>query len=167
LHSFLLCSIHYRMELFHIGRKYPADDATSIAAREEINDEYGGLRGGWPLQCTEYATYRLKTKRGTEIKWPISDGRHGGEWGAIFKEYGTYPVSSEPKQDSIISFPALTCPDERITRFGHVAYVEAVYPDRSIKISEVNLAGDGIYNERVLPEHEWRDTCGANFIIFD
>lgn len=39
---------------------------------------------------------------------------------------------------------------------GHVAYVEAVFPDDTITISEVNFPDSGIYNERSLLKEEWK-----------
>lgn len=39
---------------------------------------------------------------------------------------------------------------------AHLAYVEKVFPDETIQISEADWPDRGIYNERVLVENEWR-----------
>jgi surface antigen len=39
---------------------------------------------------------------------------------------------------------------------GHLAYVEAVFPDERITLSEVNNPDHGIYNERTLTKEEWQ-----------
>ena len=38
---------------------------------------------------------------------------------------------------------------------AHLAYVENVFPDGTIQISEADWPDRGIYNERVLVEDEW------------
>jgi surface antigen len=53
-----------------------------------------------------------------------------------------------PKVGSVIEY---TFPDE----IGHLAYVEAVFPDESIVLSEANYPDRGIYNERTLGKEEW------------
>jgi surface antigen len=40
---------------------------------------------------------------------------------------------------------------------GYLAYVEAVFPDDVITISEANFPDAGIYNERSLTKEEWKD----------
>lgn len=38
---------------------------------------------------------------------------------------------------------------------GHLAYVDAVFPDDSLQITEANWPDEGVYNERVLVKEEW------------
>ncbi|MCR4286353.1 MAG: hypothetical protein NUW00_05660, partial [Candidatus Kaiserbacteria bacterium] len=40
---------------------------------------------------------------------------------------------------------------------GHLAFVEAVFPDDTISVSEVNFPDSGIYNERELSKDEWKE----------
>ena len=40
---------------------------------------------------------------------------------------------------------------------GHLTYVEAVFPDTTIAISEVNFPDSGMYNERQLTKEEWKE----------
>ena len=48
---------------------------------------------------------------------------------------------------------------------GHVAFIEAVYPDQSIQLSEANWPDRGIYNERVMVQEEWTK-LDPTFIVF-
>lgn len=40
---------------------------------------------------------------------------------------------------------------------GHVAYVESVFPDGTITISEIGPWKDGVYGERSLAQEMWRE----------
>jgi surface antigen len=55
-----------------------------------------------------------------------------------------------PKTGSILEY---VLPDGR----GHVAFVEAVFPDETINISETDYPEGGGYNERVMTQEEWRE----------
>jgi surface antigen len=48
---------------------------------------------------------------------------------------------------------------------GHIAFVEAVFPDGSVRLSEANWPCDGIYNERIMVEAEWKE-LNPTFISF-
>lgn len=152
--------------IFRLNVPNLANDAMAAVVRKEIGDEYGGGKNGWELQCTEYVTYRVKTKLGIVINWPVKTGRNGGKWGAIFQKYGTYPVSEEPKVNCAMSFTAGISTSAATNEIGHVAFVEEVFPDGSIKISEANWPRNGIYNERTLAKWEWKDKYKAQFSQF-
>jgi hypothetical protein len=151
---------------FKVGVPNLSKDAMTIAVRKEINDEFGGGKEAWELQCTEYVTYRVKTKLGVTISWPVKSGRNGGKWGSIFQKHGTYKVSSEPKANCAMSFTTGVSSNPAFNEIGHVAFVEEVYPDGSIRISEANWPRNGIYNERTLTKQEWRDKYKALFTNF-
>ena len=68
-----------------------------------INDEFGGGRKGYNLQCVEYAHYRVKIN-GHDIKWPVKSGRDGGKWAKIFQENNMYQVSSSPVIGAAVSY---------------------------------------------------------------
>jgi surface antigen len=40
---------------------------------------------------------------------------------------------------------------------GHLAYIEAVFPDDTVALSEVNYPDSGTYNERELSKLEWKE----------
>ena len=50
--------------------------------------------------------------------------------------------------------------------WGHVAFVEEVFSDSSINISEANLDNKGGFNVRKLTIKEWKDSYGGKFIDF-
>lgn len=143
-----------------------AKDALTVALRKEINDEYGGGKNGWELQCTEYVTYRVKSKLGVTINWPVKSGRNGGKWGAIFQKHGPYKVSAMPTAGTAMSFTTGISANQAVNEIGHVAFVEEVLPNEAIKISEANWPRNGMYNERVLTKAEWRDKYKAQFVSF-
>lgn len=135
---------------FSIGEANDIDDPNTIRLRAIINDEFGAGDIGLSLQAEEYILYKL-FRRGIEIKWPDIRPRTPGKWSEIFKGVEGVTISSIPKMHTVME---ITHPDE-MTR-GHVAYVEAVYPDGSVQISEANWPEGGIYNERVLVQEEWQ-----------
>lgn len=141
-------------------------DARTKAIRDSIGDMYGGGVNGWELQCTEYVTYRVQEVCEVLINWPVSSGRHGGKWGSIFLKYGTYPVFMTPRVHAAMSFTTGISSSAATNAVGHVAFVEEVYDDQSIKISEANWPRNGIYNERILTKSEWKDKYKAQFVTF-
>jgi surface antigen len=153
-------------DFFTVGTPHLHGDARTKEIRTAITDMYGGEKNGWELQCTEYVTYRVKMKLGIDITWPVTSGRHGGRWGAIFSQYKTYHVSTTPKVDCAMSFTTGISTIASVNDIGHVAFVEAVHHDGSITISEANWPRNGIYNERVLSKVAWKDTYKAQFIHF-
>lgn len=145
---------------FVVGEPNRRDSANTLAVRAVINDEFGGGRHKWDLQCTEYVQFRLH-QLGIDIDWPIRHSRNGGRWANIFAEHEKYRVLSEPKKHCAVSFT-----NGIIGGVGHVAVVERVNKDESIKISEANWPGEGMYNERVLSRPEWQDKYRGQFIAF-
>ncbi len=151
---------------FKMGMPNLANDPMTEIVRKEINDEYKGGVNGWELQCTEYVTYRVKTKLGVVISWPVKSGRNGGKWGTIFQTHKTYPVTAEPKKNCAMSFTTGISTNPATNEIGHVAFVEEVFSNGSIKISEANWPRNGIYNERTLTKSEWKDKYKTQFIQF-
>ena len=149
---------------FMIGAANPANGENTIKVRILIKDEFSGGRDGFCLQCTEYVAYKLQCF-GIRIKWPVKSGRDGGRWAEIFKTYDTYPVMEEPKAGSAVVFTSGFKTAEA-NALGHVAFVEKVYKNGVIRISEANWPTPGKYNERILSSAEWRDKYKGKFIIF-
>ena len=134
---------------FVIGERNEAEDPNTVRLRAIIHDEFSGGGAGLPLQSHEYVLYKL-TRKDLSISWPLIRPRKPGTWCDILKDTEGVTISAAPDSGSIIEF--LT--KENI---GHLAYVEAVFPDGSIQISEANWPDDGIYNERVLVKNEWQE----------
>ena len=138
-----------------------ANDSNTIKLRKIIRDQFGGGANSWDLQCTEYVHYRIQLM-GIIINWPNERPRHGGRWATIFKNSGRYKVSNQPRAGSAMSFTS----GLRNSNVGHIAFVEDVYENESIKISEANWPPPGKYCERVLTKAQWKDKYKGRFIDF-
>jgi surface antigen len=149
-----------------IGQSNPATADITKKIRKIINDVLDGAKNGYGLQCTEYVQYRVKTKLGIDINWPVSSGRNGGVWWKIFQDAGLYKILSEPKADCAMCFTAGISTDFATNAVGHVAFVEEVLPDGSVKISEANWPHNGIYNERTIAKDKWQNQYKAQFVDF-
>ena len=94
-------------------------------------------------QCTAYVINRLY---GLGRPVPGMMG-NANEWGAYAAQYGL-AVSNHPQVGTAVSFPAGVA---GASSYGHVGFVEAVYPDGSFQISEMNYAGVSGVNYRTIP----------------
>lgn len=149
---------------FRIGIANNARDPNTLKVRKIINYEFGLNFEEDELQCTEYVQYRA-LQVGINIKWPTKTGRNGGNWANIFETHGLYKVLNEPKAGCTMSFTSgFRTPV--MNRTGHIAFVEQVLEDGSVKISEANWPPPGKYNERVVSVSEWRDKYKCRFIDF-
>jgi len=149
---------------FKIGVANLANDNNTINLRKIINDEFGGSRNGWDLQCTEYTQFRVQ-QMGIAIKWPVDRPRHGGLWAGIFEKCGFYEVLNTPKAGCAMCFTTGFRTPEMNT-IGHVAFVEQVFNDESVKITEANWPPPGKYNERRVSKAEWQDKHKCRFVDF-
>lgn len=149
-----------------VGQPNLAATDTTKKIREAIKDVLNGAKNGYGLQCTEYVTYRVKTDLGIDIKWPVSSGRDGGKWGKIFQTAGVYKVLSEPKINCAMCFTTGISQDSKVNDTGHVAFVEEIFPDGSVKISEANWPNDGKYSERTIAKDKWLNQYKAQFVDF-
>ena len=130
-----------------IGEAYEAHDPHTERLRAVISDEFSYGDGDEPLQAEEYVTYKL-LRQSMVIPWPAVRPRTPGTWRTLLQDIPAVTISSDPSPRSVIEWQG----DAR----GHVAYVEAVFPDGTIQISEANYPDRGIYNERTMVESEWR-----------
>ena len=134
---------------FVLGEKNTAEDPNTIRVRAMLEDAFAGGMTELGLQAPEYVVYRL-FRKGLAIQWPEVYPRTPGLWHKILKgSVGTH-VGISPKTGSVMEYM-------HTEEIGHLAYVEAVFPDETINISEVNYPDSGIYNERVLTREEWRE----------
>ncbi|MCA9364265.1 hypothetical protein KC727_03535 [Candidatus Kaiserbacteria bacterium] len=133
---------------FVIGEKNHSDDPNTEMVRALLRDMFGGDVIGAPLQSGEYVMYRLARKDLT-IDWPETRPRLPGRWHTLLKGVPGVHIDVAPQQGSVMEY---------ITEqgVGHVAYVEVVFPDNTISISETHFPDEGIYNERVLTQEEWQ-----------
>lgn len=134
---------------FVIGEQNNADDPNTFRVRAMLHDMFGGAAADLPLQAGEYIMYRL-IRKGLQVSWPQVRPRVPGAWHSILKGVPGVHIGVTPKTGSVMEYMYT---DE----IGHLAYVEAVFPNETINISEVNYPDSGIYNERVLTRDEWRE----------
>ncbi len=134
---------------FRIGEENSVDHSNTAHVRAILNDVFSIGRSEFPLQAGEYVLYRL-WKKGIHIDWPITRPRVPGLWHKILKGTPNIHVGVIPKVGAIMEYMWNN-------DVGHLAYVEAVFPDNTITISEVNFPDSGIYNERELTKEEWKE----------
>jgi len=141
-----------------------ANDENTIKLRKIINYEFGLDFDKDELQCTEYTQYRVQ-QMGIKIQWPVKTNRNGGNWANIFEKHGLYKVLDTPKAGCAMCFTTgFRTPAMNAT--GHVAFVEQVFDDESVKITEANWPPPGKYNERRMPKAEWRNKHKCRFVDF-
>lgn len=116
--------------------------------RAMINDVFFGDDAGLPLHPEEYIYYKLFT-RGIVLPDVEVRPRTAGVWKDIFKGKSGVHISVRPKTGSVVEY--VTAED-----VGKLAYVEAVFPDESISLSEVGMPELGYYNERMLSKEVWQ-----------
>lgn len=127
---------------------YEAQDPETIKLRACIGDSFGGARAGIPLTGAEYVTYKLYKKKRV-IEWQPDGPRIPGTWQVRLRGQHGVHMSVLPKTDSIMEYI--------VDDTGYLAYVEAVFPDKSIKVSQVGIPDDGQYTERTMMLEEYRE----------
>ena len=132
-----------------VGSVYGETSPATIKLRTLIDDSFHAAQVGTPLQDVEYVSYRLQ-KKNRQIDWPSLRPRIAGTWQRILKGVLGVHMGINPKTDSVMEYV-------KEDNTGHVAYVESVYPDGSITISEVGYATEGEYTERTLGRQEWKE----------
>jgi surface antigen len=157
--------------LFVVGKPNLFGDAATVEVRRVINDEFGGNRDKDHLNCTEYVQYAVKTKLGIDISWPVKSGRNGGKWWKIFQDAGLFKVLDAPQVNCAMCFTAGISSNPATNAIGHVAFVEGVGQDGSIKISEANWPPSGQlpqgqYGTRTIAKDRWQNVYKAKFVAF-
>lgn len=134
---------------FLIGQFYGFDSEETKKLRIIIDDEFSGLNIEQPLEDVEYVFYKL-IESNKKIVWPSERPRIAGRWQKILAGKPGVHISIHPVTGAVME----TVNNEGV---GHLAYVEAVFPDQSLLISEIGVPEEGYYNERTLPYREWRE----------
>lgn len=129
------------------GVRYGAHDAETVKLRAMIGDEFALCELTHDLADVEYVTYRLR-ERGAVLPWPPVRPRTAGTWHAILKGSPGVHIGVVPEQGAVMEY---VTEDGR----GHVAHVDAVFPDGAIHVSEVGA--EGIYEERTMAREAWRE----------
>ena len=126
-----------------------ASHTNTIRIRTILHDIFSAGNSELPLQDGEYILYRL-WRRGVSIRWTDARPRIPGLWHKILKGVECVHIGITPKVGSIMEY---MLHDD----IGHLAYVDAVFPDDTIGVSEVNYPDSGMYNERTLTKEEWKE----------
>lgn len=130
------------------GIVYDAQNEETKKLRLQIHDIFCGGKASLLLTDAEYVTYRLH-KKGHSIVWSAERPRTPGTWQKILRGNNSVHLGIHPKTDSVMEYS--------IDDVGFVAFVEAVFPDDSIKVSGIGLSEDGMYSERMLSKDEWKE----------
>lgn len=108
-----------------------------------IKNAPGEQYGAWG-HCTWYV-YRRRAQIGKPIDYPMGNG---GDFYISAKTIGL-KVDTEVKPGALICYPPyhplIVTPS--LKQYGHIAFIEEVYPDGNFLISEMN-AGDGVLRFR-------------------
>ena len=134
---------------FTVGQENGVDHPNTAHVRTILGDIFGLNRSEFPLQAGEYVLYKL-WKRNLKIEWPSDRPRVPGVWHRLLKGVPRIHMSILPKTGMIMEYMINS-------EIGHVAYVEAVFPDETITLSEAHFPDSGIYNERELSREMWRE----------
>lgn len=133
---------------FRVGQEHSVDHPYTAHVRAIIKDEFGVGHSEFALQAGEYVLYKL-WRKGIHVVWPTTRPRVPGVWHTILKGVQGVHIGVTPKTGSVMEYMINS-------DVGHVAYVEAVFPDDTISISEANFPDSGIYSERTLNKEEWK-----------
>lgn len=127
---------------------YDADNEETKKLRLCISDMFGGAVGALPLTDAEYVTYKLG-KKGRAFPWTLERPRVAGTWQKKLRGRPLVHIGIVPKTDSVMEY---IIEDE-----GHLCYVEAVFPDESMKISAIGMYAEGTYVEIMIQKDEWKE----------
>lgn len=129
------------------GEQYTYDHPETEKLRTALHDQFHAEAFDLPLTDIEYVTYKLESNN-QRIAWPVERPRAAGTWQRLLKGVPGVHQGISPKTGAVIEYI-------NSDNTGHVAYIEAVYPDASIFISEVGYPEEGRFHERTLTKDEW------------
>lgn len=113
----------------------------------------------WQLyyrECVSYVAWKLSSQ-GYGVKG-FSGAGHAYQWPSTTSGYTSQ--SSSPRRGDAAVFPAYV---NGAAWTGHVMYVEDVYSNGTIRVSEYNWDGNGTYSERELTSSEYGGTVFITF----
>ncbi len=133
---------------FVVGSTYGSDSTETKKLRFAINDEFLGGAVRAPLSASEYVTYRL-WKAGKQLPWGETRPRLPGSWQRLLKGAAGIYSGVSPKTGSVMEYL-----DDEVAA---LAFVDAVAPDETIRISMIAEDDDSRYLEQELSKDSWRE----------
>jgi len=131
------------------GTVYGAEHVATRSIRYLIDDTFSGAVVALPLQAGEYITYRLRLDQ-VQIPWGQVRPRTPGLWHSLLRGITGIHTGVVAKTDTIMEWYA----DDGD---GRLAYVEAVLPDQTLRVSGVGIAVAGEYSLLTLPPTVWKE----------
>ena len=133
---------------FQSGVQYDAYNTQTIKLRACIDDMFHGGKSNHILSAAEYAQYKLEQKK-IFIDWDDIRLRIPGTWQRKLRgRYGIH-IGIYPKQHAVMEYI--------VDDIGHLAFVESVFPDGSIIISEIGAGDDAYYTQQTLKTEQYRE----------
>lgn len=113
-----------------------------------IDDMFQGEASSLFLTDVEYVTYKLKRK-GKNIPWTEERPRIASTWQKKLRGRNGVHITITPKTESVMEFV--------LDDIGHLCFVEAVFPDDSIKISTIGMYDEGVYTDMMMQKDDWKE----------
>jgi len=133
---------------FEDNEIYVSDHFETIKLRMCIDDAFGGGRGAFPLMAPEYIQYKLQQIH-KSIEWDDKHSRIAGTWQRKLRGHLGIHIGITPKTDSVMEYSI----DDR----GYQAFVEAVFPDGSIHITQIGKDDESQYTNEMLNQSQWKE----------
>lgn len=130
------------------GVQYTADNEETKKLRLYIHDSFGGDAASLLLTDAEYVTYELN-KKNLFLPWDTQRPRTPGTWQKKLRGKSGIHMTVAPQPYAVMEYS--------IDDIGYVAFVEAAFPDMSIKLSAVGAVRDGVYSEQTFTQEEWKE----------
>jgi len=130
------------------GVLYDAENEETIKLRKCIKDAFCGGKAGLLLTDAEYVAYKLQQK-GLSLPWNGDRPRNPGTWQKKLRGKNGVHIGIHPKANSVMEYV--------IEDIGYVAFIEAVFPDGSLKQSSVGILGEGVFSESIQQSAEWKE----------
>lgn len=133
---------------FLVGATYESDHQSTKKLRAYIGDSFSGAASHAPLSSVEYVTYRLARLR-KEIPWGSVRPRIAGNWQRLLKGERGVHIGIVPKTGAVMEY--------HLEDVGHLAYVDAVAPDGTVRVSMIADDDASRYLEVELSEESWKE----------
>jgi hypothetical protein len=134
--------------MFTFGDCYDQNNLETIKLRSVIQDCFRGGAVGSPLSAPEYVTYRLHLKN-IQLPWGNKRPRVAGNWQKFLKGTAGIHVGIVPKTGAIMEYQS--------DFSSLLAYVEAVFPDETIRISQILEDDNSRFVEQVYTKEDWKE----------